>query len=507
MPRALFSWIGFADLRAVAAGEGTPPGPIAQALDQPQFDEAILLSDHEPAPTNSYLGWLRSRIRIPIRVEYAALSSPTNYGEIYEHATRVVTQFVGQRGGRSILVFHLSPGTPAMAAIWILLAKTKFKASLIESSPQHGVQSVELPFDISAEYIPGLYKKPDAELIHLAQGLPPDAPEFTDIVHRCDSMKKVVLRARKVSIRNIPVLLLGESGTGKELVARAIHRSSPRREGPFVAVNCGAIPHELAESELFGHVKGAFTGASSEAKGCIEAASGGTLFLDEVGELSPDVQVKLLRVLQDSGVRPVGSLHSHPVDFRLISATNRNIKKDVGAGSFREDFFHRIAVAIITIPPLRDRHGDLGVLVDTLLGKINRGAAGQPGYEEKTLSPGARSRLLHHSWPGNVRELHNTLQRAAIWSSGPLIKEHDIEDALIPIESEKNSAILDRPLGDGFSLSGVIQEVATHYIRRSIEEGEGSKTRAAKLLGLSNYQTLSNWIERYGIKAFPKSPM
>ena len=213
------------------------------------------------------------------------LSGPTQFGEIYEAAIRGVQRAIGDSRRDVALTFHLSPGTPAMAAVWILLGKTRFPAELIESSKEHGVRTASVPFDISADFIPDLLREQDERLRLGSAGEPPEAPEFADIIHRSRVMERLIQRARRVAVRNVPVLIEGESGTGKEMLARAIHRASPRRDRPFVTVNCGAIPAELVESELFGHERGAFTGAKEPRKGYFEAANGGTLFLDEIGEL------------------------------------------------------------------------------------------------------------------------------------------------------------------------------------------------------------------------------
>ena len=247
-----------------------------------------------------------------------------------------------------------------MAAVWVILAKTRFfPATIIESSEKHGVREVSVPFDISAEFLADLLRQPDRELERLSAGLPPQAAAFDDIIHRSLEMRRVILLARRVAPHSVPVLIEGESGTGKELMARAIHHSSPRREERFISVNCGAIPENLVESELFGHEKGAFTGAVKMRKGHFEAASGGTLFLDEIGELPLPAQTKLLRVLQEKEVQPVGSSKPCPVDVRVISATNRTLTEEVAGGRFREDLFYRLAVAVLKLPPFRERGGDV----------------------------------------------------------------------------------------------------------------------------------------------------
>ena len=269
-----------------------------------------------------------------------------------------------------------------------------------------------------------------------------------------------------------------------------------------MAVNCGAIPSELVEAELFGHEKGAFTGATTRRKGHFVEAEGGSLFLDEVGELPKSAQVKLLRALQEGEVLPVGSSTSRKVDVRLIAATNRSLLSEVAAGTFREDLFHRIAVAMLRLPPLRDRREDLPLLIDHLLALVNREGREQPGYVEKKLSAAARSLLLQHPWPGNVRELQNTLSRAAIWTPGQVLKGEDIRDALLPTAGRVGeSDVLGRPLGEGLDLPEVLAAVARHYLQRAVDEAQGNKTQAAQLVGLPSYQTFTNWTKRYGVRA------
>src|SRR5439155_1081409 len=272
-----------------------------------------------------------------------------------------------------------------------------------------------------------------------------------------------------------------ESGTGKEMLARAIHRASPRRDRPFVAVNCGAIPGDLVESELFGHERGAFTGATQSKKGYFESSNGGTLFLDELGELPRPAQVKLLRVLQEGEVTHLGATTPLRVDVRIVAATNRTLTDEISAGRFREDLFYRLAVAVLKIPPLRERTGDLGLLVEYLLDQVNREAAEEPGFREKTLSVGAKNLLLSHDWPGNVRELLNTLRRAAIWSDGVTISAEDAREALLPAIASTRQDILRRPLGGGLNLPELLKEVAGHYLSRAMDEVHGNKTKAAEL--------------------------
>lgn len=500
--KALISWIGNTDLKASRGELRTGLGPIAHAVTKREFDEIHLLSDHQATDSKSFVKWLKHESGIEATVWPVKLSGPTRFDEIYEAATEILRNLELDGPARH-RTFHVSPGTPAMGAVWVLLAKTQFPAELIESSPEEGVRTVSLPFEIAADYIPKRDIESDDEIRRLTQGLPPEAPEFSEIVHRCQAMKTIIAQARRVAIEDVPLLIQGESGTGKELFARAIHASSPRFRGPFIEVNCGAIPTELVESELFGHKKGAFTGATESRVGYLEAAQGGTLFLDEIGELPLAAQVKLLRALQEKRVTRVGESKAKEVEFRIIAATNRILLEEVAEERFREDLFHRLAVGVLNLPPLRERPSDLNLLIDHFLKRINSDRVGTPGWEHKKLSAGARNLLIQHPWPGNIRELSNTLCRAAIWSGGAIIGTEQLRSALFPIKRELPGydSILNRSLGNDLDLPGLIGEVARHYLSRAYEEADGNKSAACKLVGLSNYQTFTNWMKKYGVKS------
>jgi len=503
MHRLLISWIGIADLRAANGNmKAEEMGPIGQAALIQQYDQIVLLSNFAKSENDAYVQWLSGKEGTrAITLHSIPLSSPTNYGEIYSAAVEIVSLMIQKHGVNTELTFHLSPGTPAMAAVWIILSKTRFPSTLIESSAVHGVSTVSIPFDISAEFIPDLLRNQDRELARLAAGLPPEAPEFSAIIHRSETMRGIILKARKAAVRSIPVLIEGESGTGKELLARAIHDASPRRNKPFLAINCGAIPAELIESEFFGHEKGAFTGAITAKAGHFEVANEGTIFLDEIGELPKEMQVKLLRTLQEGEVRRIGAISDRRIDVRVIAATNRNLIEEVAAGSFREDLFYRLAVAVIKLPSLRERAGDIGLLIDSLLEKINEQGKNEPDFKHKKISANAKNLLLLHHWPGNIRELQNTLTRAAIWSADEIMDEEDIRDALLPVPTagKEKGDILAQPVKGGINLPEIMKTVAAHFLKASLAETHGNKTKAAELLGLSSYQTLANWLKKYGL--------
>ena len=424
MARILFAWVGDRDKREMRADE--QPGPILRALRARSFDQVVLLSNR-PKEDESFVSWLRLKTRAGVHLRPVELKSPTHYPDIYRAASGVVAWAQAEFGKGSRFTFHLSPGTPAMSSIWIILAKTRFPAALIQSSPEAGVEDADVPFEIAAEFVPDLVRAVQDDVEKTTSEVRPEAPEFKDVLHRSIEMGNLIRRARQAAVAGAPVLIEGESGTGKELIAQAIHGASGR-PGRFIAINCGAISPELFESEMFGHKRGAFTGADETREGHFEAANGGTLFLDEIGDLPLDKQVKLLRALQTKTVVRVGESRQRPVDVRVVAATNRPLRRQIAAGAFREDLFYRVAILVLTVPPLRERAGDVGLLVDHFLAELNkrRTAAAVP----KTLSVRARKALLNYDWPGNVRELEGTLQRAFVWSSGAVIEERDVREAL-----------------------------------------------------------------------------
>jgi two-component system response regulator AtoC len=288
------------------------------------------------------------------------------------------------------------------------------------------------------------------------------------------------------------VLLTGESGTGKEVLARAIHAQSGRRHQAFVAVNCGAIPEALLESELFGHARGAFTGADRARRGLFVEADGGTLFLDEIGELPPALQVKLLRVLQEEEVRPIGEAKPRTIDVRVIAATSRDLEREVSAGRFREDLFYRLDVFRVRVPPLRERREDVPLLVDHFINRF-RDTLGRP---VRTIADDALDRLLEHAWPGNVRELENVIERAMILADGDRITLGELPDAI----ASPRAAAEPAPSAGDFSMRRARRRFESDLIRRALDATGGNRTRAAKLLEIS-YRALLYKIKEHGLGA------
>jgi DNA-binding NtrC family response regulator len=317
--------------------------------------------------------------------------------------------------------------------------------------------------------------------------------EWSPLVGSSPAMLEVYKLVARVSESKSTVLLQGESGTGKELIARAIHSNGPRRDKPFVPVNCGALPDTLLESEMFGYEKGAFTGAVGTKAGLFEAANGGTLFLDEIGELGPALQVKLLRVMQDHEVRRVGGTGSLKVDVRIIAATNRDLEQFVKAGKFRDDLYYRLNVVRITLPSLVERKEDIPMLAHHFLHKC---AAGSPGVV-RGLLPETMALLTQYRWPGNVRELENAIERAVSLSHGPLLTPDDLPEAIrnsASAQDDEKSAKAERDDEAGLTL----EEVEKRHLIRVLKETKGNKVKAAKILGIDR-RTLYRMAERFGL--------
>ncbi len=309
-------------------------------------------------------------------------------------------------------------------------------------------------------------------------------PGFGGLTGVSPKMQRVYRLIEKVAQHNYPVLILGESGTGKELVARSIHFSGPRRNKPFVPVDCSALVPTLIESELFGYVKGAFTGAQHSKQGLLEAAGEGTLFLDEIGDLPVDLQAKLLRALQEREIKPVGSTERVGVRARVIAATNRDLETAIRSGSFRQDLYFRLNVVQIKLPPLRERRSDLPLLANTFLEKF-----GDPQRQVRTISEDAMRRLVAYDWPGNVRELENAVERAVALGSGPILHVGDLPSNLQNAESER------LPEQDELV---PLEELERRAIFRALRETAGDKLAAARLLGIGK-TTLYRKLKQYDV--------
>ena len=319
---------------------------------------------------------------------------------------------------------------------------------------------------------------------------------FAQLVGQSDAMQKVFDVVRKVADSKSNVLICGESGTGKELVARAIHYNSARSPMPFVAVNCSAVPETLLESELFGHMKGSFTGAISNKAGLFEVANGGTIFLDEIGDTTPTIQVKLLRVIQEREFRRVGGTQDVKVDVRIVAATNKDLEKAVADGSFREDLYYRLDVIPIRLPPLRLRSGDIPLLVNHFLERFSK----ESGKPAPTLSAEAVHVLLCHEWRGNVRELENLIERVVAFSTGGTVTDSDVRGWLHRSVSPQQQPGVPMDLtDDGLDLEGLINGIEKDLLLKALERSKWVKKKAARLLRL-NTRSFRYRLEKYAIK-------
>ncbi|QIJ71276.1 sigma-54-dependent Fis family transcriptional regulator [Thermosulfuriphilus ammonigenes] len=321
--------------------------------------------------------------------------------------------------------------------------------------------------------------------------------QFEGMVAKSAAMRKIFSLLPKVAQAPSNVLITGESGTGKELIARAIHRLSPRKDRPFVVVNCGGIPANLLESELFGYSRGAFTGATREKKGLFAVAHGGTIFLDEIGELPPELQVKLLRVVQQKSFIPLGETQEIEVDVRIISATNRDLEKEVLAGNFREDLYYRLNVISIHVPPLRERREDIPVLVQYFLDKYAR----QMGKKVEGISAYALKALEEYDFPGNIRELENIIERSVALETGSLILPESLVLSRSKRQEEGDNGQKDFRITlpeKGLDLEELLAKIEMDLLKQALERTGGVKTEAAKLLGL-NFRSFRYRLAKYNL--------
>ena len=358
------------------------------------------------------------------------------------------------------------------------------------------------PFDIDLlkmkvrEKVENRYLKQENVLLKRTLGL---SHQFSNIIGRSQTMLDVFKMIETVARTNSTILLTGESGTGKGLVAQAVHYQSLRRDKPMVALNCGAMPETLLESEMFGHMRGAFTGADANKKGLLEVAEKGTIFLDEIGEMSPVMQVKLLRVLQERRFRRVGGLEELQADIRVIAATNQDLTRAVAEGRFREDLFYRINVIPIVLPPLRDRREDIPLLAEHFLAKYSE----QMDKPITTVSRPAMDLLQKHDWPGNIRELENVIERAVALEGTPSVQPESLPPVVrggTAREATPASGTGRELLpADGLDLEARVQEIERGYIAQALERANGVQVKAADLLGMT-FRSFRYYVKKYNLR-------
>jgi transcriptional regulator with PAS, ATPase and Fis domain len=522
--RILVSWIGFADLKALSLNisddkkelirkqkielnQGTiePDGPIKTLLNHEKFHAVFLLNNFGPQIGDLFQDFVGGKSKL-FNIK---LDTPTDYEKVFTVANATLKDIIKNHPiDKTELCIHLSPGTPTMAAIWVLLGKTIFPATFFQTH-KGKVIPTKIPFDITADFLPLLMKNSDIAFQHLADLRPEEIEGFEKITGNSHPIRIVAGRAKRAAMRDVPVLLAGESGTGKELFARAIHNASHRKNKPFKPINCAAIPSQLLESELFGHKKGAFTGADKDRKGLFAEANGGTLFFDEIGECPLEIQAKLLRVLQPTEEKgpchcafaPLGSSKEEYSDVRIIAATNRDLIEEIRDKRFREDLYYRLAVITINLPSLRDRADDILNLAEMHLGKLNRAFKVQEsGYRDKIFSESTKIFMKNYPWPGNVRQLNNAILQAAVMSEGEKIEKHDIEAAIASTTTIRQAEPFDLRIPDeGFDLEENLNSLRKQYLKQAMKISAGNKTKAARLLGMKTYQTLDAQLKRLAV--------
>ncbi len=396
-----------------------------------------------------------------------------------------------QKSGMDILKFvrENKPRTPVV----MITAYGTIKQA-VEALKSGAADYVLKPFDMEELKIivaKGLEKRRlTEENIQLKKELR-EKYRFDDMIGKSPPMRNIYSLIEKIALSDSTVLIYGESGTGKEMAARSIHAQSRRRDHPFVSVNCGALPENLLESELFGHVRGAFTGAVAHKKGMFETAEKGTLFLDEIGELSPPTQVKLLRALQDKRVRRVGGTQEIPVDCRIISATNQDLKRKIKEGGFREDLYYRLNVISFEMPSLRKRKEDIPLLTDFFLSLHCK----KMDIPPKRIAPEVFTLFEHYPWPGNVRELANVIERTVAIEERQTITRKSLPEELL----QPQGGEADFRLEEGFSLNKTIDAVTRKYVEQALALSGGSLKKTASLLGV-NYRSARYLLDKFGLK-------
>lgn len=391
----------------------------------------------------------------------------------------------------------------ALSATKVIVLSESRDYELAKKTLSHGAHDVLMPLFKSEDIIFSIEKaesRGGKSLTHqLAKNeSPKNSHSFFGIVSDSNEMKKIFSTIEKIAVYKTTCLITGESGTGKELVAKAIHVNSEREKGPFITINCGAIPETLLESELFGHAKGSFTGANVDKKGLFEEASGGTLFLDEIGELPLLLQVKLLRVLQEQEIRRVGDVSARKIDVRIVTATHRDLIKEMEQGRFREDLFYRLNVMPIHLPALRERREDIPLLVEYFMTLMAAKLAEAP----TSVSKEALKILIDYHWPGNIRELQNTIERASLLAGQEKIESKHLPQHLLEVEKPLKANHIQLKLEkDEMSIKKVSRYIEEELIKRALQHCDGNRTQAAKHLEIS-HRALLYKIKEYELSEY-----
>ncbi|MBW8190290.1 sigma 54-interacting transcriptional regulator [Neiella marina] len=493
----LLSWLGKTDLDNMSQDSSAAIASIALKHEQP-FEQILILANAWDEKWHQYEEWLKRRLATlsrptEVKIVRAHINSPIDYPSIGREADK----YIGKLANESDQLFiNLTSGTPAMTALSVVLGKAKENVHFVQATPDNKLIYAEIDVDFSRVY----NKSAAHQAADRATKVPKPQAGFEKLISESSKMQQVVTTASNYAKAEVPVLILGETGTGKEVMANAIHQSSFRANQPFKIVNCGALPENLVDSILFGHVKGAFTGAQKDHKGLFESADGGTLFLDEVGELKPDTQVKLLRALQQGEITRVGDNQTRTVDVRIIAATHRNLINMVDTGEFREDLFYRLAIGVIELPPLRERNEDIAALAQHLLAEINDNFKQLSGFKSKKISENGIKFIESQAWPGNIRELWSTLHRAVLTTESAEIGADTLKNSVIKRQSIAETESISLSYGDSVDVNFLIEKYKKKYVLAALKASGYKLTEATKMLGLNNHQTLKSWMEKLNIE-------
>lgn len=481
----LLTFTGFHDPYAVGlVGQEEQPGPILSLVGAKSFDRVILFStpgaEKNTQATQEALPSLHPGLGVEVRD--LPVADPTDYIAILR-GLRAHLRDICESAPQAQYFIAVASGTPQMHACWVLLAASgEIPAHILHIRPPRFVskdRSLVSEVDLTSPDFPLV--RASVGTLEVPDTAPPDvetAMQQLGIVSDHPAIRKALEIGATLAPSTAPILILGETGTGKELFARFVHRLSGRSLDRFVPLNCAAMPKDLVESLLFGHKRGAFTGATSDQIGKFDQATGGTLFLDELAELPLATQAKLLRVLQDGLVEALGDKKPHKVDVRIIAATNQDVRKAIRQGRFREDLYYRLDVGEVRLPPLRERRSDIPKIALHVLDRVNATLK-----KPKRLSPGALTRLQNHAWPGNVRDLENVIERSVRLARQDVL---DADGLLIgePVTSVDSLAALPEPY-EGFSLEGYLTSARKQLILRALETARGNQSEAARLLGIT----------------------
>ncbi|MEW5975969.1 MAG: RNA repair transcriptional activator RtcR family protein [Acidobacteriota bacterium] len=489
----LLTFTGFHDPFSLGlVGDEEQVGPILSLVAAREFDRVILFStpntEQNTVSTESELKSRHPQVKVETR--WLPLEDPTDYVAVLRglrlHLPGIVEEVIG-----SEIFISVASGTPQMHACWVLLAASgEIPARILHVRPPRFVTR-DHPMVSEVDLTKPEFPAVRSNVLQL-QPVDSPVPDVSGIIRELGivgehpSLQSGLETAAALAPSDCSILILGETGTGKELVARFIHRVSARNRKPFVPLNCAAIPVELAESLLFGHRKGAFTGAMSDQAGKFVQAHGGTLFLDEIGDLPPSAQAKLLRVLQDGTIDPLGGKNSQKVDVRVVAATNVDLVKEIQEKRFREDLYYRLTVGLIQLPALRERRSDIPKIALHVLDGLN-----QRLRMPRRLSPGALVRLQNHPWPGNIRDLQNVLERSALLTRKEVLEADDLQMTLA--SSEDTLSGLPEP-HEGFSLQAYLERVRDQLFRRALEITGSNQSEASRLLGVSP-QAVSKFVQ------------